>query len=159
MSEILAPDLDALQWAAEDVIEWLRGDAQDLFSIGEFWAPYPTEVCIGRLRAAAEVIADALNEGRTHPECPPLDAAIMAEVWRLLDEEQAAEKAREAAWRASWQDAPRREAEAREEAARKEARRQRDARRADVYRRLLHPDSGASASERAQAAAHLERLQ
>ncbi len=34
----------------------------------------------------------------------------------------------------------------------------REIRRADAYRRLLHPDSGASESERAQARGHLERM-
>lgn len=81
MSAALVPprDLEGLAW---DLLGWLEGDAQYLFSIGEHWAPYPTEVCVGRIRVAAKIVADNLPE--VHPECPAVDEEILAEAMRLL---------------------------------------------------------------------------
>lgn len=128
----------------DDVLDWLADDGQDVYNIGEFWAGYPTEVCLGRISMAADLLSEAVDAGEIPAGCPPVDADTMVAVMAKI-------AARER-WEAGAAD---RASKAAEEQAAAAARRVRDARREEVYRRLLHPDSGASDSERQQAESHL----
>lgn len=149
---LATPDLDAV----DAVLEWLADRGQDEFSIGEHYAPYATEVNAERIRLAAECLSDAVGEGRgLPPEWPFADAAVMREVWRTLDRQEAAEEARKARAAEAVRAAKARAADDAVAQRRAAARAERERRRADVYRALLSPTSGASESERAQASRHL----
>jgi hypothetical protein len=150
-----AEDLSDL---ASDVLDWLEGDGQSVFNIAEYYAGYPTEVCSERIEMAAESLSNAIDLGRIPADCPPVNRAIMAEVYRQLADGERARIDAAAAWEASKADRAREVAESVERAKRAAELRIRDQRRAETYRALLRPDSGASASERAQAAQHLASL-
>ncbi len=137
--------------AAEAVYAWLETDAQNVFSIGEHWAPYSTDVCEGRIRLAADILSDAVEAGDGAAfdidGCPIVTPAIMAKVYEI--HERNIEAVRK--FKADKLLEAQRIASAAHHAAVMERRRTIRARREVTLRHLLRPDSGASETERAMA--------
>ena len=84
-----------------------------------------------------------------------VNAAIIDEVFRILAKRERWIAEYEAARKAAANDTAREAVESAERVRRAAELRIRDARRAETYRAILHPDSGASQSERQQAQSHL----
>jgi hypothetical protein len=151
----MLPTTTDLENEALDVIEWLETDGQSAFCIDEAYAGYPTDVNAERVAMAAESLSCAIDDGKVPGSCPPVNAAIIAEVYRILAKRERWIAEYEAAREAAKTDHAREAVESAERVRRAAELRIRDARRAETYRAILHPDSGASPSERQQAQSHL----
>ena len=154
----LAPTPD-LTDEARDVLDWLADEygGQEYFAVGEHWAPYPTDICDGRIAVAIESLSECLDQNDIPDECPPVSRAVLDVVKRL--------HAAKIEWSKAWQqarDAEQQrilegEATAQVEAANAARVAARRARQADVMRRILDASSGATEAEREQARARLNQ--
>lgn len=139
------------------VIEWLADEhgGQSEFSIGEHWAPYPTDVCDGRIDLAAEILSEAVDAGCGAdfeiPGAPVVTREVMDEVRaslraardrvrRLKEEREAREAAAEAGRALALRRAEQR------------------ARREDQLRRMMDPANNAAPAEREMARRKLEGM-